>query len=86
MRTYVSQPETTGKVPSVIVIVGTSEVVRYLQEVTDKLAWEGYVAVAQVLYHCLGFNPLFSYTGEVADVRTRAMGGLQIYPGADHGF
>jgi Dienelactone hydrolase family len=42
--------------------------------------------VAPVLYHRLGFNPLFSYTGEDADVCTRAMGVLKIYPGADHGF
>jgi dienelactone hydrolase len=31
MRTYVSQPETTGKVPGVIVIVETSEVDEYIQ-------------------------------------------------------
>jgi dienelactone hydrolase len=86
MRTYVSQPETTDKFPGVIVIVETSEVDKYIQEVTDKLAREGYVAVTPVLYHRLGFNLLFSYTGEDADVRTRAMGGLKIYPGADHGF
>jgi dienelactone hydrolase len=84
MRTYVSLPETTGKFLGVI--VETSEVDRYIQEVTDKLAREGYVVVGPVLYHCLGFNPLFSYTGEDADVRTMAMGGLKIYPGADHGF
>ena len=42
--------------------------------------------VAPVLYHRVGFNPLFGYTGEDADVRTRAMGSLKIYPGADHGF
>ena len=84
MRTYVSQPETTGKFPGVI--VETSEVDRYIQEVTDKLAREGYVVVGSVLYHCLGFNSLFSYTEEDADVRTMVMGGLNIYPGADHSF
>ena len=86
MRTYVSLPETTGKFPGVIVIVETSEVDTYIQEVTGKLAREGHVPVAPVLYHRLGFNPLFSYTGEDADVRTRAMGSLKIYPGADQGF
>ena len=86
MRTYVSLPETTGKFPGVIVIVETSEVDTYIQEVTGKLAREGHVPVAPALYHRLGFNPLFSYTGEDADVRTRAMGSLKIYPGADHGF
>jgi hypothetical protein len=44
------------------------------------------VPVAPVLYHRVGFNPLFGHTGEDADVRTRAMGSLKIYPGADHGF
>jgi hypothetical protein len=86
MRTYVSQPETTSEGPGVIVIVETSEVDKYIQEVTDKLAREDHVPVAPVLYHRLDFNSLFSYTGEDADVRTRAMGGLKIYPGADHGF
>jgi hypothetical protein len=88
MRTYVSLPETTGKFPGVIVIVETSEVDKYIyiQEATDKLAREGHVPVAPVLYHRLGFNPLFSYTGEDADVRTRAMGSLKIYPGGDQGF
>jgi len=84
MRTYVLQPETMGKFPGVIVIVETSEVDKYIQEVTDKLAREGHVPVAPLLYHRLGFNPLFSYMGEDAAVRTRAMGGLKIYPGADH--
>jgi carboxymethylenebutenolidase len=80
MRTYVSQPETTGKFPGVIVIVETSEVDKYVQEVTDKLAREGHVPVAPVLYHRVGFNPLFGYTGEDADVCTRAMGDLKSTP------
>ena len=54
MRTYVSLPETTGKFPGVIVIVETSEVDTYIQEVTGKLAREGHVPVAPVLYHRLG--------------------------------
>jgi dienelactone hydrolase len=86
MRTYAAQPETTSEVLGVIVIVETSEVDKYIQEVTDKLAREGHVPVAPVLYHRVGFNPLFGHTGEDADVRTRAMGSLKIYPGADHGF
>jgi dienelactone hydrolase len=86
MRTYVSQPEATGKFPGGIVIVETSEVDKYIQEVTDKLAREGHMSVAPVLYHRLGFYPLFSYTAEDADVRTRAMGGLNLYTGADDGL
>jgi carboxymethylenebutenolidase len=49
---------------------------KHIQEVTDKLSREGYVAVAPVLYHRLGSNPLFSYMGEDAEARTKAMGGL----------
>jgi dienelactone hydrolase len=48
MRTYVSQPETTSEVPGVIVIVETSEVDKYIQEVTDKLVREDHVPVAPV--------------------------------------
>jgi carboxymethylenebutenolidase len=77
MRAYVSQPETTGKVPGVLVIMEAFGVNKHIQEVADKLSREGYVAVAPVLYHRLGFNPLFSHTGEDAEARTKAMGGLK---------
>jgi carboxymethylenebutenolidase len=77
MRAYVSQLETTGKVPGVIVIMEAFGVNKHIQEVTDRLSREGYVAVAPVLYHRLGSNPLFSYTGEDAEARTKAMGGLR---------
>jgi carboxymethylenebutenolidase len=77
MRAYLYQPETTGEVPGVIVIMEAFGVNKHIQEVTDKLSREGYVAVAPVLYHRLGSNPVFSYTGEGADARTRAMGSLR---------
>jgi carboxymethylenebutenolidase len=77
MSAYFSQPETTGKVPGVIVIMEAFGVNKHLQEVTDNPSRRGYVAVAPVLYHRLGSNPLFSYTGEDADVRTTAMGSLR---------
>jgi carboxymethylenebutenolidase len=77
MSAYFSQPETTGKVPGVIVIMEAFGVNKHIQEVTDNLFKEGFVAVAPVLYHRLGSNPLFSYTGEDADVCTRAMGRLR---------
>ena len=77
MRAYLSRPETTGKVPGVVVITEDFGVNKHIQEVTDKLSREGYVAVAPVLYHRLGSNPLFSYTGEDADARTGAMGSLR---------
>jgi dienelactone hydrolase len=46
-----------------------------IQEVIDKLAREGYVALPPALYHRLGSHPLFSYTGEDAETRTKAMAG-----------
>jgi carboxymethylenebutenolidase len=61
----------------VIVILEAFGVKKHIQEVTAKLSREGYVAVAPVLYHRLGSNPLFSYTGEDAEPRTKAMGSLK---------
>src|SRR5688572_20471165 len=77
MRVYLSQPETTGKVPGVLMIMEAFGANKRIQEATDKLAREGYVAVAPVLYHRLGSNPLFSYTGEAAEARTTAMASLR---------
>jgi carboxymethylenebutenolidase len=77
MRVYLSQPETTDRVPGVIVIMEAFGVNKHIQEVTDKFSRAGYVAVAPALYHRLGSNPLFSYTGEDAEARTRAMGSLK---------
>jgi carboxymethylenebutenolidase len=77
MRVYVSQPETTGKVPAVLVIMEAFGVNKHLQEVTDKFSRASYVAVAPVLYHRLGSNPLFSYGGEDAEARTTAMESLR---------
>jgi carboxymethylenebutenolidase len=77
MRVYLSQPEGTGTVPGVLVIMEAFGVNKHIQEGTDKLPREGYVAVAPVLYHRLGSNPLFSYTGEDAEARTQAMSSLR---------
>jgi carboxymethylenebutenolidase len=77
MRVYLAQPETAGQVPGVLVIMEAFGVNKHIQGVTDKLAREGYVAVAPVLYHRLGSNPLFSYTGEDAEARTTAMASLR---------
>jgi carboxymethylenebutenolidase len=77
MRAHMSQPDTTGKVPGVIVVMEAFGVNKHIQAVTDRLSREGYVAVAPVLYHRLGSNPLFSYTGEDAEPRTQAMNSLR---------
>jgi carboxymethylenebutenolidase len=50
MRAYVSQPESTGKVPGVIVVTKSFGVNKHIQEVTATLSREGYMAVAPVLY------------------------------------
>jgi carboxymethylenebutenolidase len=51
MCTYVSQPEGAANVPGVIVSMEACGVNQHIQEVTDRLSREGYVAVAPVLYH-----------------------------------
>jgi dienelactone hydrolase len=75
MRVYLPPPETTGQVLGVPVTMEAFGVNQYTQEVADKLAREGYVAVALVLYHRLGSNPLFSDTGDEAEARTKATAG-----------
>jgi carboxymethylenebutenolidase len=77
MRAYVFQPETTAKAPGVLVIMEAFGVNKHIQEVTDKLSREGYVAVAPVLYHRQGSNLSFSYTGEDAEAGTKARCGLR---------
>ena len=77
MHVYRAQPETAGQVPGVLVIVEAFGVHKHLQEVSDKLAREGHVAAAPVLYHRLGTNPLFGYTGEGTGPRTKATAGLR---------
>jgi carboxymethylenebutenolidase len=48
---YVSPPEGAANVPGVIAIIEAFGVNQHIQEVTDRLSREGYVAVAPVLYH-----------------------------------
>ena len=85
MRVYLSEPETTGKVPGVLVIMEAFGVNQHVQAEADKLAREGNVAVAPVLYHRLGSNPVFGYTGDDAEARTKAMAGASHWPLAkDH--
>jgi dienelactone hydrolase len=80
MRVYRAQPETAGQVPGVLVIMEALGVHTHIQEVTDKLAREGYVATAPVLYTVWAQTPYSALTthGKVCDIK--------IYPGADHGF
>jgi carboxymethylenebutenolidase len=77
MRAYISQPETAAEVPGVVVIMEAFGINKHIQDITDRLSREGYVVVAPVLYHRLASNPLFSYSGEDAEARTKAMEGLR---------
>jgi len=51
MRLHVSRPEGAGPFPGVIVIQGQKGVDRFIEEVTERLAREGYAAAGPELYH-----------------------------------
>ena len=51
MKLYVSRPDGPGPFPGVVVIQGQKGVDRFIEEFTQRLADEGYAAVAPVLYH-----------------------------------
>ncbi|HEY2988570.1 MAG TPA: dienelactone hydrolase family protein [Candidatus Binatia bacterium] len=51
MRLYVSRPDGPGPFPGVVVIQGQKGVDRFIEEFTQRLAAEGYAAVAPELYH-----------------------------------
>lgn len=51
MKLYVSRPDGAGPFPGVVVIQGQKGVDRFIEEFTQRLAAEGYVAAAPVLYH-----------------------------------
>jgi dienelactone hydrolase len=56
MRADRSQPETTGELPSAIVVLETFGVNKHIQKETDELRRAGYGAVALGLYHHWGSN------------------------------
>jgi carboxymethylenebutenolidase len=56
MRADLSQPETTGKLPSAIVVLEAFGVNKHIQKVADELCRAGYGAVAPGLYHHWGSN------------------------------
>lgn len=51
MRLYVSRPDGPGPFPAVVVIQGQKGVDRFIEEATQRLAGQGYVAVGPDLYH-----------------------------------
>ncbi len=86
MQCYVSQPEAVGTYPAVIVVMEAFGVNKHIQNVADRLAKEGYVAIAPAFFHREGLeegvregsNPIFSYGGtEDADPRSKAMANLR---------
>ena len=54
MGAYVSQPDTGGPNPSVVVIMEAFGVNGHIESVADRLARNGYVAIAPDLYHRQG--------------------------------
>ena len=89
MMTYVSQPNEPGRRPAVIVIQEVFGVNGHIQAVADRLAAEGYFAVAPALFHregttegVRGTNPVYSYAGVAGvpedqpaqEARTKAVG------------
>ena len=51
MKLYMSRPDGPGPFPGIVVIQGQKGVDRFIEEFTQRLAGEGYVAAAPDLYH-----------------------------------
>ena len=83
MQCYVSLPEAVGKYPAVIVAMEAFGVNKHIQSVADRLAKEGYVAIAPAFFHREGLeegvregsNPVFGYSA--LDDALKAMGNLR---------
>jgi dienelactone hydrolase len=74
--TYVSDPQTLGKVPHILMIMEAFGIKKHIQVVADKLWKTGDAAIAPRLYHRRGAKPLLSQTGDDAEARQQAMGTL----------
>jgi carboxymethylenebutenolidase len=71
MRLYVSQPDSAGPFPSIVVIQNQDGVAEFTQEMTRRIAEAGYLGVAPDLYH--------RNTSETnADQKKRAAGRLDV--------
>ncbi len=51
MRTYLAQPPGTGKFPGILVFQEAFGVDKHIRDVAERLANEGYVAIAPELFH-----------------------------------
>lgn len=75
---YLAMPETAGIYPGVIVIQEIFGVNEHIQEVTEKLAKEGYVAIAPAIYQrqapgfAVGYSESDTKLGREYKVKTQA--------------
>ena len=93
MPLYVSQPESGGPVPGIVVVHGQSGLENFIKDTTHMLALQGYVAVAPNLYHrdgaeCKDDNPTrkarLRDPGIISDVHG-AIGFLKNHPRVNSG-
>jgi len=61
MEAYVSMPEGKGPFPGIIVFQEAFGVNQHMRNVTDRIAKEGYVAIAPQLFHRTAGNAEFGY-------------------------
>ncbi len=61
MEAYVSMPEGKGPFPGIIVFQEAYGVNHHMRNVTDRIAKEGYVAIAPPLFHRTAGNAEFAY-------------------------
>ena len=82
MATYVSVPNTPGKLPAVIVVQEVFGVNSNIQSIADRFAAAGYFAVAPAMFHregttegIRGTNPVYPY--DDPDARAQAVANWQ---------
>lgn len=62
MQAYLAQPEAAGKYPAVLVLMEIFGVNSHIQDVANRLAAEGYIALAPNYYHRTTDNLELGYT------------------------
>ena len=79
MVLYVSHPPPSAGAdfPAIIVVQEAFGVNRHIERVADRIAAEGYVAIAPALFHRQHPNPKLGYGDEDAPARNRYMGALR---------
>lgn len=64
MSAYVAEPEAPGTYPAILVFMEIFGVNRHIQDVTRRIAKEGYVAIAPDYYHRVAPDIQLGYTAE----------------------